>query len=234
MEVKEDDLILCTVAKIEPAAVFVDLEGGQKGTIPMSEVAAGRIRNLREFVAPNKKIVCKILKKTPDHLELSLRRVTAKERDEVLNKYKKERTSEALLKAVIKNPERIFENIRKDSSLAEFIVKARADIQYAAKYLAKENLPLLEKILKEKKEREREARKVILLRSNAHSGLLEIKGLLAEKEVTVNYLGSGHFSISATAQDFKEANHKVDTTIEEICKKAKEKKLTFEIIQDKK
>jgi translation initiation factor 2 alpha subunit (eIF-2alpha) len=234
MEVKEDDLILCTVMRIEAAAVFVDLEDGQKGSIAMSEVAAGRIRNLREFVAINKKIVCKVLRKTQDRLELSLRRVTGKERDEVLEKYKKERTAEALLKAALKNASQTIENIRKDMPLAEFVTKCRADMQCAQKYLAKEELAALEKILKEKKEKEKNAKKIIMIKSNSPTGLIDIKEVLDVKNVVVHYLGSGKFSVSATAQDFKEVNQRVDNAIEEMSKRAKDKKLVFEVVTDKK
>ena len=92
MEIKEDDVVLCTVKKIQKTTVFVDVEGDGEGSIVMSEIAAGRIRNLREYVTPNKKIVCKVLRFINGHPQLSLRRVTAGERDTVLNRHKKEKT----------------------------------------------------------------------------------------------------------------------------------------------
>jgi translation initiation factor 2 alpha subunit (eIF-2alpha) len=228
MEVKEDDFVLCTVKQIDPAVVFVELESGEKGSIAMSEIAAGRIRNLREYVVPNKKIVCKILRKTPNHIELSLRRVTGRERDELLEKYKKEKTASALLKAALKNSDSALEGIKKDMTLSEFVAKARADIGSAAKYLGKAELASLEKILAEKKEKQKAAKKTISLKSNSPDGLVEIKEVLAVKGVEVNYLGSGKFSIEASASDFKEANHTVESAIEQMQKRAKEKKMIFE------
>ena len=62
MGIKTDDLILCTVKKIEGTTVFVDLGDSIHGTIVFSEIAAGRIRNIREYAIPGKKIVCKVLK----------------------------------------------------------------------------------------------------------------------------------------------------------------------------
>src|SRR3989344_5637544 len=91
-EIKEDESALCTVTRIESAAVFVNIEEyNQEGTITLSEISPGRIRNIREFVSIGKKIVCKVLRKQGNHIELSLRRVSAKERDEILNRYKKEK-----------------------------------------------------------------------------------------------------------------------------------------------
>lgn len=228
MEVKEDDFVLCTVKQIDAAVVFVELENGEKGSIAMSEVAAGRIRNLREYVVLNKKIVCKVLRKTPDHLELSLRRVTGKERDELLEKYKKERTAEALLKAALKDSEKALSKIRSEMSLSDFVVKARADINSVSKYLGKEEQASLEKILAEKKEKEKSAKKSFLIKSNSAQGLLEIKDVLNIKGVEISYLGSGKFSIQATAPDFKIANATVEKIVEQIQKKAKEKKMIFE------
>ena len=84
---KEEDLVLCTVTKIEGTTVFVNIEGNGQGTIIFPEIAAGRIRNIREYVVPNKKIVCKILQIFEGHPQLSLRRVTSKEKQEVLEKH---------------------------------------------------------------------------------------------------------------------------------------------------
>ncbi len=76
MELTEGSLVLCTVKKIEKTNIFLDIDGYGEGSMVLSEVAAGRIRNLREYVFPNKKIVCKILNIDKGHIELSLRRVT--------------------------------------------------------------------------------------------------------------------------------------------------------------
>ncbi len=78
---EEGDIVLCTVVKIERTTVFVKLEDGKEGTINTSEIAPGRIRNLRDYVVPDKKIVCKILSIDPKgNINLSLRRVTTKEK----------------------------------------------------------------------------------------------------------------------------------------------------------
>ncbi len=45
-EVKEDDIVMCAVKKIEGTAVFVQIENNGEGSIVMSEIAAGSIRNI--------------------------------------------------------------------------------------------------------------------------------------------------------------------------------------------
>jgi translation initiation factor 2 alpha subunit (eIF-2alpha) len=100
MEIEEDSLLLGTVERIEGTTVFVKLENGQRGTITTSEIAAGRIKNMREYVAPNKIIVCKVLRILKDHIDLSLRRVSAKEKKEFLEKHRKEKDIEIALKSL--------------------------------------------------------------------------------------------------------------------------------------
>ncbi len=125
-KLNENDVILCTVKRIEKTTVFLEIDGYGQGTMIFSEVSPGRIRNIREYVVPNKKIVCKVLRIKDGHPELSLRRVKAKERDEVLDTHKKEKILANILKPVMKGktPE-ILEKIKEKYQLAEFLDEAR-------------------------------------------------------------------------------------------------------------
>lgn len=232
----EDDIVMCTVKKIEGTTVFVDIEDNGAGSIVFSEVAAGRIRNIRDYISPNKKIVCKILKIDPSgHIHLSLRRVTGKERENAKDRFQKETIFKKLLKTIIKNPETILENIRKTTPIADFFEQARENPKLLEEYLPKDKAPELAKLITEKKEKEKTAKQTILLKSLSSSGINEIKSILTSlKGIDVSYLGSSKFSLSATAKDFKEANHKVLQAIEAIKTKAKEKHLFFEQIEIKK
>ena len=55
MELREDQVVMCTVKSIEGTTVFLEIEGNGTGSMAMSEVAAGRIRNLRELLAKKEK-----------------------------------------------------------------------------------------------------------------------------------------------------------------------------------
>ena len=74
-ELEEGEIVLCTVDKIIGTTVFVKIEGNGEGTITTSEIAPGRIRNLRDYVSPGRKIVCKVLRVDVNKISLSLRRV---------------------------------------------------------------------------------------------------------------------------------------------------------------
>src|SRR3990167_9513413 len=102
-QLEEGQIVMCTVMKIVGTTVFVNLDNyNYEGTIITSEIAPGRIRNLRDYVIPGKKIACKILSINYNNINLSLRRVTLKEKKEVMEKYQKEKNSLSILKSVLK------------------------------------------------------------------------------------------------------------------------------------
>jgi len=221
MVVKEDDVVLCTVKKIQKTTVFVDIEGDGEGSVVMSEIAAGRIRNLREYVTPGKKIVCKVLRIINGHPQLSLRRVTARERDTVMDRHKKEKTFKGMLSAITNNPQKILEKIKESYDIPTFIEEARENPKILDKFLDKAEAEKLSKILEEKKEKAKVAKKTFTLMSSSPTGLSDIKKILKVKEAKIKYLGSSRFSITTSGKDFKEANHKIEEALEEIEEKAK-------------
>ena len=112
---EEGDIVLCIVEKIVGTVVFVKIADDGEGSITMSEIAPGRIRNLRDYVVPKKKIVCKVLRISRNgNIDLSLRRVTQKEKKEVLEQDKQEKSYKSILKSVLKEKtDEIIEKILK-------------------------------------------------------------------------------------------------------------------------
>ena len=231
MALIEGQLVLCTVKVIDKANIFFDIEEQGEGSMVLSEVAAGRIRNLREYVFPGKKIVCKVLNVSNGHVELSLRRVTAKERQEVLERYKKERSFASMLKTIASNPEEIVKKIKKEHDLVSFLEEAKDNTEILKKYFSKEQIEKLSKVLKEKINKEKEVKKIFKISSTSNIGVLDIKEILDISNVEFHYLGSSRFSICIKAKDFKEANKKLILVLEEIKQKAKEKKAVFELLE---
>jgi translation initiation factor 2 alpha subunit (eIF-2alpha) len=233
METKVNELVMCTVKKVEGTTVFVEIDQNKPGSIVFSEIAAGRIRNIRLYVTPGKKIVCKVLKVLPDHLELSLRRVTGKEREEILERYKKEKTFENILKAVTKDSQNIINKIKEDFEIWEFIDKAKEKIDLIDQYIDKKYSEIVKKTLKEKEEKEKSVKKIFTLKTNSEDGLDDIKEILKNdnNNINISYLGSGQFSIIVKAKNFKDAEHIIDKKLEEIEKNSKLKKIQFEVKQ---
>jgi translation initiation factor 2 alpha subunit (eIF-2alpha) len=229
MALKEDDIILCKVEKIEGTTVFLELEDGSVGTMVLSEVAAGRIRNLRNYVSPNKKIVCKILKIENGHIELSLRRVTGGERENVLEGYKKEKAFEKMIKIVGGVPGEVISKIKEKYNIVDFLEESREDVKVLEKFVGKEKAKKLFEMISEKEGREKIVEREFVLMSSSEQGVKDIKEILDCNDCEIHYLGSGKFSISVSSEDFKEANLKMDAALEDLEKRAKGKKALFEI-----
>jgi len=101
---EEEELVLCTVTGVNPHSVFCTLDEyeNKKGMIHISEVAPGRIRNIREYVQEGKKVVCKILRvnKEKGHIDLSLRRVNEAQKRNKLDEIKQEQLAEKIIEHV--------------------------------------------------------------------------------------------------------------------------------------
>lgn len=228
-DIKEDDIVLCTVKRIEGTTVFLDIEDNGSGTMVFSEVSPGRIRNIREYVVPNKKIVCKVLRLKDGHPELSLRRVTGKEREEVQDRYKKAKIVINMLKTIFKlETMNIVEKIREEYYLADFLEEARDNPKLLTKYFPKDKVEEVQKLFSEKKEKEKEVREKIKLTSSESQGLEDIKNVLNTDEADISYLGSSKFAISVKADDYKTANTLMEKVIEKIKTKAKDLHVSVE------
>src|SRR3989339_2016977 len=129
---EEDELVMCTVTKVQFHSVFVILDEYDKaGLIHISEVSPGRIRNIRDFVVEGRKVVCKVLRVNEEkgHIDLSLRRVTETQRRKKVDEIKQEQKAEKILEFVAKDlnvdTKKLFDDLspnifKKYASLYEF------------------------------------------------------------------------------------------------------------------
>jgi translation initiation factor 2 subunit 1 len=97
------DLVIGTVETVTDYGAYVKLdEYSKRGLLHVSEISSSWIRNIRDFVREGQKIVLKVLRVDTEkgHIDLSLRRVTKRERIEKIMFWKKERKAEALLRSI--------------------------------------------------------------------------------------------------------------------------------------
>ena len=155
MTLEEGDLVLCTVEKIIGTTVFVKIEGEyneKQGSIIFSEIAPGRIRNIRDYVVPKKRIVCKVLRTSGQTIDLSFRRVTKKEQKEVTENYNQEKAYKNILKSVLgKKAEELINEITKKENLSDFIQKSRETPEIFEKLTGKENAKKILEIINQQK-----------------------------------------------------------------------------------
>lgn len=97
------DLVIASIESVKDYGAYANLdEYNKRGFLHISEISSSRIRHVRDFVREKQKLVLKVVRVDVEkgHVDLSLRRVTKRERIEKIKSWKKERKGEALLHAV--------------------------------------------------------------------------------------------------------------------------------------
>ncbi len=225
-------MVLCTVDRISGTVVFVKIEGEEReGSIILSEIAPGRIRNLREYVIPKKKIVCKVLKSTGETVSLSLRRVTPKERKEVMDEYNQERSYVSILKSIIgEKSDKIISEITKEDRLFKFFEESRTDPKKLERLIGKEDSKKVLDIILDQKKKNIIIKRTIYLKTPEPNGIYTIKNILeSPKDIEIKYISAGKYSLKIETEDGKKGEQKLKMFLEEIEKKAKEEGAQFEV-----
>jgi len=231
MDLEIGDIVMCTVDRIVGTIVFVKIDGGQEGGIILSEIAPGRIRNLREYVVPKKRIVCKVLRISGGRIDLSLRRVTQKEQKEIKEQYKQEKSYTSILKSVLKdNAEKITQEISKQGKIYNFLQEAKQNSKELEKLVGKENSEKILKIIYAQKQKKSIIKKEISLTTTESNGLKLIKNIF--KDITnakIKYISAGRYVLQTESTDIKTADKNLKEILKNIEKKAKEKNISFSI-----
>ncbi len=98
---EKGDLAIGTVTRIANHGAYVQLDeyDNKEGMIHISEIALSWVRNIRNFVRENQKIVAKVLRINPQKgfIDLSLRRVTEQQRRQKIQEWKRAQKAEKLL-----------------------------------------------------------------------------------------------------------------------------------------
>jgi len=97
------ELVIATIENVKEYGAYAKLEEyDRQGLLHISEIASGRIRKIRDYVRENQKMVLKVIRVNVEkgQINLSLRRVTKRERIEKNKSWKKNRKGEAILNEV--------------------------------------------------------------------------------------------------------------------------------------
>lgn len=227
MTLEVGDFVLCTVDRIAGTVVFVKIpteKGEIEGNIVMSEIAPGRIRNLRDYVVPKKKIVCKVLRISQQgNMDLSLRRVSQKERKEVIEQDSQQKSYISILKSVL--GDKAEEVIREIS-----IEDAKTKPQKLEKLVGKKDAEKILEIINLQKKKKTIIKKEILLTSTKSNGITLIKKVLDNfKGIDVKYISAGRYGLEVESEDVKTADKKMRERILEAEKEAKKLGAEFSV-----
>ncbi len=232
----EGDLILCKVKKVTNTITFVEMPNGHEGTIISSEIAAGRIKLMRQYVVPNKQIVCKILKIEGEHFHLSLRRVNSKERKEVMQKAKQIQAIQVAFKQILKEDEhKTKEKILNDfDNLFEFAAQARISPNLIEKYIPKKYQEALKKVINKKRKNE-QLKQNIKIKCLESDGITRIKKIfnIKNKKVKTNYISAGKLKLTLDVENFKQGKKEMTEILEKLEKEAKKNNCDFFASEEK-
>ena len=244
---EEEELVLCTVTKILPHSVFVKLDEyqGTEGLIHISEITPGRVRNIRDFVKENKKLVCKVLRgdQKNNQVDLSLRRVNLGQRKAKLESVQFEEKAEKVLEAVgkkIKLPiEEMYKKVGfslvdKYGSLSEAF-QLLVDLKTEWKDVtadAKVKTELMDFVKEKIKPPEVNITGTLTLSSTDSMGVEVVKAAVKKAEdaakknnykVHFSYLSAPHYKVIMYGRDFKTAEKHLTEVVSVIEKEMKNK-----------
>jgi len=231
-ELHEGDLVICAVERIEDPIVHVKTATGIDATIHFSEIASGRIRNIRDYAVPKKIIVCKVLRIRDGRVSLSLRRVSKKERDETLELEMLEKNSENIIKGLMKEKaSEILQKLKEKGKIYDFLQEAKTNSSELESLVGKENTQKILSTLSEREKKEIKITKEFSLKSELPNGMSLIKQTLTinSKIAEINYLAAARYKITIISDDPKKADNEMKRIIAEIESNAKKNKLEFEV-----
>lgn len=242
---QEDELLLCTVTNIQPHSVFVTIDeyGGKTGLIHISEVAPGRIRNMRDFVIEGKKIVCKVLSvnKEKGHIDLSLRRVNSTQKRQKLDEIKEQQLAEKIIEHIAKQRgDSVLDLFSKVSdklpqiypTLFSAFMAVAGDNLALDKYLDKKIAKELTDAIKSRiKPPEVKLAGDVQITSYAQNGIQLIKDAfkIAEKNgaLSIRYKGAGTYHLKLTSGDYKSGEKTLKALTDKISVFAEKNKMIF-------
>lgn len=229
---EEHELVICSVTKIQFHSVFATInEYDLSGMIHISEIAPGRIRNIRDYVKEGKVVVCKVLRVNTEkrQVDLSLRRVTEAQRRTKINEMKHEQRAENIIEFIAKqakvSPADIYNKIAPMIfEEYDFLFECFEDV--IEKGISLEKLGIdkklassLEVVVRQRiKPKEVMIKGKLLLKNWDGDGVDKVTLALAEGSKTegakITYLGGGKYSLEVIAKDYKIAEARLKESVD--------------------
>ncbi|MFA5868810.1 MAG: translation initiation factor IF-2 subunit alpha [Candidatus Bathyarchaeia archaeon] len=234
------EMVVATVSRIESYGAYVALDeyNNKEALLHISEISSRWVRNIRNHVRENQKVVLQVLRVDPSkgQVDLSLRRVNKDDRRKKIEQWKKTRKAETLLKQAATElkvtPEDLYDEIIPGLNEAQIILYDA--LEQAAKKGAKiftdagikaKTADALAAIAKEK----------IVVKGVTIQGVFEVtamgsrgveeikdvfrgvKDLGEETESTVNIytLGAPKYRVEVTSEDYKKAELALDRIVKQ-------------------
>ncbi|KYH39667.1 MAG: translation initiation factor IF-2 subunit alpha [Candidatus Bathyarchaeota archaeon B26-1] len=237
-----DELVIATVEDIKKYGVYVRLdEYGKEGFLHISEISSSWVKNIRDFVREGQKVVLRVLRVDPARrqIDLSLRRVTKRERRERILLWKRDRKAEGLLRSAANKMGITFDEIYEKAGVlieerfGELYEGLERAAREGAEVLTECGVPedmasVLAEVAKERIGVSMvKVKGTLNLKCLAPNGVLKIKeALLKAKnvsrprgtEVKIHVKAAPRYSIEVTARDYKIAEDVLRRAVENAIK----------------
>ncbi|MCD6367842.1 MAG: S1 RNA-binding domain-containing protein [Candidatus Aenigmarchaeota archaeon] len=233
------ELVIGTVKEVNPYSVFISLDEypGRVGMIHISEVARKWVRDIRNWAKKGQKTVCLVMDvdKEKDHITLSWKRISDRDKNNRLQRWKRDEKGEKLLSDLAKKKkmslDKAYEKIGYDlqENFRDMLEPFELALRKGPEYLERRGLSKkwAEEILKIAKERikikEVKITKEVEIKSYEPDGIEKIKR--AFKEIVkkygleFKYLAAPKYALSISTKDPKEGEKILNKAVEEIMKK---------------
>jgi translation initiation factor 2 subunit 1 len=232
------EMVVATVSRIESYGAYVTLDeyNNKEALLHISEISSRWVRNIRNHVRENQKVVLQVLRVDPSksQVDLSLRRVNKDDRRKKIELWKKTRKAETLLKQTATEmkvtPEDLFAEI--SPKLNEANINLYDALEQSAKKGEKlftdlgindKTATALVKVAKEKiVVKGVTVQGVLEVTALGNKGIDEIKDLFhslvdlgeeTESTISIYTLGSPKYRVEVTAEDYKKAEFALDRVV---------------------
>ena len=245
------DLVVVTVTKVEKfgAEVKLDEYKDLNGFIHIAEVANGWVRYIRDHLREGQKTVCKVLQidSRRKSVDLSLKRVNEHQKREKISEWKNDQKAEKLMELVSaslkKSPEECMtefgnELIEKYGSLySAFEEAATEEEDFYKGTKAKWRSAFLKIATQNVQSPFVKIGGTIEMYSLESKGIEKIKNCLDIGEIadaTIRYAGAPRYLLKVRDREYKSAEDKLKTIIQNISDNCKKSGVSFEFIRDSK
>ncbi|ADP77819.1 translation initiation factor 2 subunit alpha (aeIF-2a) [Methanothermus fervidus DSM 2088] len=235
---EEGELVVATVKKVRDYGAFVRLEEykGKEGFIHISEVSSGWVKNIRDFVKENQKIVARVVRVNPvkGQVDLSLKGIREDQKRKKIQQWRIEQKAEKFLELAAKSLNKDLETAYKE--LGKIVVENFGDLYAVFEVAADEGEKALidvgipkdwakaitEVAVKNIKPSKVKITGYVDLISYAPNGVEIIRDALKkieDKDIEIQVVGAPRYRITVTSKDYPSAEKKL--------RKAAEKCISF-------
>lgn len=237
------EIVIGTVTRVLDFGAFVSLDEyeNKEGLVHIREVASGWIKDIRDYVKKDQKVVCKVLEVDTrrGHIDLSMKDVTERQKKEKIQQWKNELKAFKWLEIIADklriSKERIIKVGKKimkeyDSVYAAFEETAFEGRKHLVPLVGEKIAKAIEELAKENiKPPKVKISGFFELTCLASDGVERIKKTLAEAykirasnvELKLEYVGAPKYRVTLEAENYKTAERVLKNIINRVTKMAK-------------